>query len=57
MICPEGMVTSALAPPGVTIVPYYPTNSLLIAGNPEAVAELLGTIKGKEEKPAEKQGD
>ena len=48
---------AALAPPGVTIVPYYPTNSLLIAGNPEAVAELLGTIKGKEEKPAEKQGD
>jgi general secretion pathway protein D len=44
------------APYGVTIFPYYPTNSLIISGNPEAVEELIGIIRGKEEKP-EEQGD
>jgi general secretion pathway protein D len=41
---------SALAPLGVRIVPYYPTNSLIISGNPEAVKELLGVLRGKEKK-------
>jgi len=41
---------SWLAPPGVRIVPYYPTNSLIISGNPEAVKELLGILRGKEKK-------
>lgn len=45
-----------IAPPGVRISPYYPTNSLIISGNPEAVEELIGAIQGKEEKP-EKQDD
>src|SRR6266849_5328724 len=41
---------SWLAPPGVRIVPYYPTNSLIISGNPEAVKELLGILRGKAKK-------
>jgi general secretion pathway protein D len=39
---------SWVAPEGVRIVPYVPTNSLLIAGDPEAVRELLGVIRAKE---------
>lgn len=42
-----------IAPYGVTIVPYYPTNSLIISGNPEAVEELISIIKGREEKSEE----
>lgn len=42
---------SWIAPPGVRIVPYYPTNSLLISGNPEAVAELIEILRGKEKRP------
>jgi general secretion pathway protein D len=45
-----------VAPPGVRISPYYPTNSLIISGNREAVEELIKTLQGKEEKP-EKQND
>lgn len=41
---------SWFAPPGVRIVPYYPTNSLIISGNPEAVKELIGVLRGKEKK-------
>ncbi len=41
---------SWLAPPGVRIVPYYPTNSLIISGNPEAVKELIGVLGGQEKK-------
>ena len=41
---------SWLAPPGVRIVPYYPTNSLIISGNPEAVKELISVLGGKEKK-------
>ena len=41
---------SWLAPPGVRIVSYYPTNSLIISGNPEAVEELIGILRGKKEK-------
>ncbi len=41
---------SWLAPPGVRIVPYYPTNSLIISGNPEAVKELIGVLRGKGKK-------
>jgi general secretion pathway protein D len=31
--------------PWLRIVPYYPTNSLIISGHPAAVEELLETIK------------
>ena len=34
-----------VAPPSVQIVPYYPTNSLIISGHPAAVEELVGIIK------------
>lgn len=36
---------SWVAPPSVHIVPYYPTNSLIISGYPAAVEELVGIIK------------
>jgi type II secretory pathway component GspD/PulD (secretin) len=35
-----------LAPYGVRIVPYYPTNSLLIYGDPQGVKEVIRVIKG-----------
>jgi len=38
---------SWISPPGVRIVPYYPTNSLIISGNPEAVAELIRILREK----------
>jgi general secretion pathway protein D len=41
---------SSIAPSGVRIVPYYPTNSLIISGNPEAVEELIGILRGKEKR-------
>jgi general secretion pathway protein D len=34
-----------VAPPGVRIVPYYPTNSLIISGPPAAVEKLIDIIK------------
>jgi general secretion pathway protein D len=34
-----------VAPPGVRIVPYYPTNSLVISGPPAAVEKLIDIIK------------
>jgi general secretion pathway protein D len=34
-----------VAPPGVRIVPYYPTNSLIISGPPAAVDKLIDIIK------------
>lgn len=34
-----------IAPPGVRIVPYYPTNSLVISGPPAAVEKLIDIIK------------
>jgi len=36
---------SRVAPPSVRIVPHYPTNSLIISGDPEAVEELVDIIK------------
>lgn len=36
---------SMVAPPWVRIVPYYPTNSLIISGHPAAVEELVDIIK------------
>ena len=36
---------SWVAPPSVRIVPYYPTNSLIISGHPAAVEELVNIIK------------
>ena len=43
-----GEVASTLswvAPPSVRIVPYYPTNSLIISGHPAAVEGLIDLIK------------
>ena len=43
-----GEVTAALSwvtPPSVRIVPYYPTNSLIISGHPAAVEGLIDLIK------------
>jgi general secretion pathway protein D len=34
-----------VAPPGVRVVPYYPTNSLIISGPPAAVEKLIEIIK------------
>ena len=36
---------SWVAPPSVRIVPYYPTNSVIISGHPAAVAGLIDLIK------------
>lgn len=36
---------SWVAPPSVRIVPYYPTNSLLISGHPAAVQALVDLIR------------
>jgi len=36
---------SWVAPPAVRIVPYYPTNSLIISGHPAAVERLIDLIK------------
>ena len=36
---------SWVAPPSVRIVPYYPTNSLIISGHPSAVEGLIDLIK------------
>jgi general secretion pathway protein D len=34
-----------VAPPGVRIAPYYPTNSLIISGPPAAVEKLIDIIR------------
>jgi type II secretory pathway component GspD/PulD (secretin) len=34
-----------ITPPGVRIVPYLPTNSLIISGDAEAVKQLIDTLK------------
>ncbi len=44
------------APYGVTLLPYFPTNSLVISGSPEAVARVVEVIRGKPQKPKE-QGE
>jgi general secretion pathway protein D len=36
---------SWIAPPSVRVVPYYPTNSLIISGHPAAVEALVNLIK------------
>jgi type II secretory pathway component GspD/PulD (secretin) len=45
---------SWIAPPGVRIAPYFPTNSLIISGNPEAVEEILDVLRRKQEKTEER---
>ena len=45
---------SWIAPPGVRVIPYAPTNSLLIAGNPAAVERFL-IVLGRKAKTAEGQ--
>lgn len=34
-----------IAPPGVRVVPYYPTNSIILSGPPAAVEELIHVIR------------
>jgi general secretion pathway protein D len=36
---------SWITPPGVRVVPYYPTNSLILSGPPTAVEALIDIIK------------
>lgn len=36
---------SWIAPPVVQVIPYSPTNSIIISGNPEAVEQLLGILR------------
>jgi type II secretory pathway component GspD/PulD (secretin) len=36
---------SLAAPPWVRIVPYYPTNSVIISGPPLAVEEVINIIR------------
>jgi general secretion pathway protein D len=36
---------SRIAPPSVRVVPYYPTNSLIVSGHPAAVEALIGVIE------------
>jgi general secretion pathway protein D len=36
---------SWVAPPSVRVVPYYPTNSLIISGHPAAVEALIDLIR------------
>lgn len=38
---------SWVAPPGVRIVPYYPTNSLVLTGRAAAVEQLVDIIRGR----------
>ena len=37
---------SWVAPPSIRIVPYYPTNSLIISGHPAAVERLIHQLSG-----------
>jgi type II secretory pathway component GspD/PulD (secretin) len=39
---------SGIAPPGIRIAPYTPTNSLLISGDPEAVQETIEILRGEQ---------
>ena len=45
---------SWITPPGVRVIPYAPTNSLLIVGNPAAVERFL-IVLGRKAKTAEGQ--
>jgi Bacterial type II/III secretion system short domain len=40
-----GYTLSLIAQPPLRIVPYYPTNSLVISGPPAAVEQLIDIIK------------
>src|SRR5690606_22780052 len=42
-----------ILPPGVTVVPYYATNSLIFSGPREAIRALLGDDAGKREDGSE----
>jgi type II secretory pathway component GspD/PulD (secretin) len=47
---------SWIAPPSVRVVPYPPTNSVLIAGHPDLVAELTGVIGAPPAAPGPTRG-
>ena len=47
---------SWIAPPSVRVVPYPPTNSVLIAGHPDLVAELAGVIGAPPAAPGPTRG-
>lgn len=42
-------------PYGVRVVPYFPTNSLILAGDPATVEALLRLLRGEEQPPAEQE--
>jgi type II secretory pathway component GspD/PulD (secretin) len=44
---------SWVAPYGVRVVPYLPTNSLILSGDPEAIEALLRILRGKDERVTE----
>jgi type II secretory pathway component GspD/PulD (secretin) len=47
---------SWIAPPSVRVVSHPPTNSVLIAGHPDLVAELVGVIGGPRGAPGPTRG-
>ncbi|MCS6926803.1 MAG: hypothetical protein NZ578_12960 [Candidatus Binatia bacterium] len=42
-------------PYGVRVVPYWPTNSLILAGDPALVEALLRILRGEEQPPTEQE--
>jgi hypothetical protein len=47
-LCADGELAYTLswvAPPSVRVVPYYPTNPLILSGHPAAVEALVDLIK------------
>lgn len=44
-----------VVPYGVRVVPYFPTNSLILAGDPATVEALLRILRGEEGPPTEQQ--
>ena len=40
---------TGLMPPGLRIAPYPPTNSLIIAGDPRAVGQLITVLSGTQD--------
>ncbi len=49
-------ILTGITPPGVRIAPYSPTNSLVISGDPHAVAQVMAVLRRtKEDAPAHEQ--
>jgi len=41
-----------VAPSGVRIVPYFPTNSLILSGDPKAVEQVIEVLRGRKTEAA-----